>query len=229
METFAERSVVDRMESLLAVWEAGNDGRAVFLDCYLHMTRAVHGRLGGDGFCDPAWVARLLDRFADYYFMSLDGGEENREIPAPWILAHAAAVGYDATGLQLLVAGVNAHINYDLVLALVDTLDHEWPALDAHGRELRQRDYDEINAVIADTVDLVQDRVVERRAPVLELFDRALGRWDERLAVRMLVRWRTRVWRRAVTVLEMNDPDDRRRELAALERQCERRALWLLT
>ncbi|NIT97579.1 MAG: hypothetical protein GWM91_20085 [Actinobacteria bacterium] len=124
---------------------------------------------------------------------------------------------------------MNAHINYDLVLALVDTLDHEWPALDAHRRELRQRDYDEINAVIADTVDLVQDRVVERRAPVLELFDRAMGRWDERLAVRMLVRWRTRVWRRAVTVLEMNDPDDRRRELAALERQCERRALWLLT
>lgn len=219
---------MQKMAAQLAVWEAADDGRAIFLDCYLHMTRAVHDRIVGGAFGDPVWVSTLLDRFADYYFDSLDGGADGREIPRPWVLAHAAALGKEATVLQLLLAGVNAHINYDLVLTLVDVLDQEWADLDAADREARHRDYDEINVVIAETADVVQDRVVERRAPLLEMFDRGLGRWDERLAVRLLTGWRSRVWRHAVAVLEMGDPEQRRRTVADIERQCTRRARWLL-
>lgn len=217
---------VDKMASQLAIWDHAGDGRAVFLDCYLRMTHAVLERVDDGAFDDPAWVARLLDRFADYYFDSIDGGVSGRPIPEPWVLAHAAAVGQDAHPFQLLLAGVNAHINYDLVATTVDLLGDEWAGLDAAGRRARRRDYDAINDVIAATADLVQDEVVERRVRWFSVADVVLGRWDERAAVKLLTTWRTQVWRHATEILD--DPDHRDDRLAAVERQCARRAHWLL-
>ena len=216
------------MAAQLAAWDHAADGRAVFLDCYLRMTHAVLDRVDASGFEDPAWVTRLLDRFATYYFDSLDGGPEGRPVPAPWVLAHAAAVGSDAHPLQLLVAGVNAHINYDLVATTVELLDAEWAELDDVGRAARRRDYDSINEVIAATADLVQDEVLERRVALFAVADTLLRRWDERAAVKLLTTWRAQVWRHTTELLD--EPDGGRREarLASIERQCERRARWLL-
>ncbi len=218
----------DRMASQAAAWESNGDGRAVFLDCYARMTDAVAHDIDGDRFADGAWVARLLDRFAEYYFDSIDGGPQGRPVPSPWVLAHAAAVGNDASPLQLLLAGVNAHINHDLVLALVDVLDDDWPGADDRWRELRRSDFELINEVIAETADQVQDEVVERRSSWLDVLDRGLGTWDERMAVRLLGRWRSRVWRQAVDLLEHRDAAYRAERIAAIDRQCARRAHWLL-
>jgi hypothetical protein len=214
-----------RMAAQVAAWDAADDGRAVVLDCYAVMTRSVGRSLGDGRFADPAWVARLLERFADYYFASLT---DTSPVAEPWLLAHAAAVERGTSELQLLLSGVSAHINYDLVLTLVDVLEDEWPALDASGRARRQRDYDEINAVIADTVDLVQDTVLERRAPGLDVFDPLLGRLDERLAVRLLTGWRRRVWRDAVNLLDEREIERRVARVRTLEQQCARRARWIL-
>ena len=227
MEVEADPTV-DRMQRLLDAWEVADDGRAVFLDCYLTMTRAVHAELGVGFFDDDAWVRSLLERFADYYFASIDGGPEVIDIPAPWVLAHAAAVGHDAAPIQLLLAGVNAHINYDLVLTLVDVLDEEWRRLGDEDRARRRADYDRINDVIEATADAVQDDVLERRTGWLDLIDRGLGGWDEFLAVRLLTSWRSNVWREAVAMLDLDDPVARETRRDRLSRQCTRRASWLL-
>lgn len=221
-------SLVDRMAAQVAAWDEAGDGRAVFLDCYAEMTRAVERAIGAGRFADPSWVALLLDRFAAYYFESVDGGVAGRPVPEPWVLAHAAAVGCDAAPMQLLLAGVSAHINFDLVLALVDVLNGEWASADEHRRAERRADYDEINQVIAETADLVQDRVLERRSPALALVDPVLGRVDERLAVHLLTRWRRRVWRHAEAVLAESDAAARVERVAMIERQCVRRARWIL-
>lgn len=222
------QALLDRMAAQASAWDATGDGRAVFLDCYTEMTRSVGRALAADRFADPAWVARLLDRFAQYYFDSVDGGDVGRPVPEPWVLAHAAAVGRDATALQLLLAGVSAHINFDLVLTLVDVLDDEWSSADATARSRRRSDYDEINLVIAETADLVQDRVLERRAPAMRVLDPVLGSFDERIVVRMLTGWRTRVWRHAEAILAEQDGGVRVERVAAIERQCVRRARWIL-
>lgn len=221
-------TLIERMAAQVAAWDEDGDGRAVFLDCYTEMTRSVGRAIEAERFTDPAWVAGLLDRFAYYYFVSVDGGDDGRPVPEPWVLAHAAAVGSDASALQLLLAGVSAHINFDLVLTLVDVLDDEWASSDTATRTRRRSDYDEINVVIAETADLVQDRVLERRAPSLGAFDPMLGRLDERLAVRLLTGWRTRVWRHAEVILDEREPDSRAARVAAVERQCVRRARWIL-
>ena len=216
------------MAARAAAWERAGDGRAVFLDCYSRMTDAVVTAVGNDRFIDGDWVLVLLERFATYYDASIDGGDDGVIVPEPWVLAHAAAVGNDAHPMQLLLAGVNAHINYDLVLTLIDLLEPEWRSLDDAAVDRRRRDYDAINQVIAETADLVQDRVLERRSPWLDLLDRGLGRWDERLAVRLLGGWRSRVWRQTTELLEL-DIAQRAERVGSIERQCARRARLLLT
>ena len=218
----------DRMAAQAAAWDAGGDGRAVFLDCYRRMTDAVVAEIEVGRFADGAWVRDLLDTFARYYFDSIDGGVTSAPVPVPWVVAHAAAVGNDAAPLQLLLAGVNAHINYDLVLALVDVLDADWAVAGDDWRLQRRSDYELINEIIAATADQVQDEVVERRSSWLDVLDRGLGQWDERMAVRLLGRWRDRVWKQAVDLLEHHDPEYRTARIGVIEGQCARRARWLL-
>lgn len=215
------------MTAQIAVWDEAGDGRAVFLDCYARMTTAVDDALVAGEFGDGPWVAELLDRFAGYYFSTLDD-ERAGPVPEPWVVAHTAALGRRSTVLQLLLAGVNAHINYDLVLTLVDLLDDEWMDLDEDGRERRRADYDHINRVISTTADGVQDFVVERRAPGLDLFDKILGPLDERIAVKVLTGWRTRVWSQAIATMAEREPDRRGVRVGTLERQCARRGRWIL-
>jgi len=48
--------------------------------------------------------------------------------------------GGEALTVQNLILGVNAHINYDLVLATADMLEPEWSQLDEERRQARHDD-----------------------------------------------------------------------------------------
>jgi hypothetical protein len=108
---------------------------------------------------------------------------------------------------------VNAHINYDLVLTLVDLLDGEWAGHDERSLGIRRRDYDRVNDVITATVDEVQDEVLERHAPALDVVDRILWRADEWLAVR---------------ILEHGEPSARPEHFGRCARSCSRRSRIIL-
>jgi hypothetical protein len=66
-----------------------------------------------------------------------------------------------------LLLGVNAHINYDLVLTLVDLLEPEWKQLSAEQCQQRHSDYCHVNEIISLTIDIVQDDVLERSIPTI--------------------------------------------------------------
>ena len=193
------------------------------------MTEKMLGALAEGRFRDPAWVERLLHRFADYYFDALvcfDCGDEPP--PEVWRQVHAASCGGSLHVLQHLLLGMNAHINYDLVLTLDDLLRPEWTALDDDGRAVRLHDHRRVNDVIAETIDVVQDTVVERHDPALDWIDRMLGRLDERLLSRLVTGWREEVWERAVDLLEEPAPQARTRRRLELEREVLRRGELLL-
>ncbi len=54
------RHTTDQMESLLKEWEVSNDQRAVFLSCYLLMTRSMVVAMDQGEFKDTKWVDKLL-------------------------------------------------------------------------------------------------------------------------------------------------------------------------
>jgi hypothetical protein len=206
------------MDLRVAAWQQTGDPRHVFLSCYGLMTRNVLGAIEAGEFHHPAWVHALLHRFADYYFDALDAYERHdTHTPLVWHHTFETTTQHPLHVVQQLFLGVNAHINYDLVLTLLDMLQDEWATLDDAARATYHADHCHINAVIARTIDVVQDEVVERVSPAMNLVDVAMGRADEWLIAQLITRWRGRVWTEACSLLNTHDATVHRRQLQALE------------
>lgn len=223
-----ERPAIKRMTDLLAQWEQAGDRRAIFLGCYATMTRNMMTALNAGRFHDPRWVRALLEHFASYYFDALAAYEAgDPAAPVVWRRTFAATSQPKARALQNLLLGVNAHVNYDLTFAVVDLLAGEWAGLSEPERKLRYEDFCQVNRIIAETVDEVQDAVLERYAPAMDLVDRLLGRLDEWIAARMIARWRDEVWRNAMVWVETTDETGRALLRQKVEKDALRWARWL--
>ena len=199
-------SAMDRMQERIDQWERANDPRSVFLSCYALMTRNMLDAVGAGEFIDPAWISRLLEHFADYYFNALDAYEAEAErAPEVWRCAHDAARRSHTPAISLLLLGVNAHINYDLVLAVADLLEPEWQALSEADRRARYDDYCRVNDIIGQTIDSVQDDILDKREPIMALVDTLFGPADEWLVSRGITHWREVVWGHAVQRVETRE------------------------
>lgn len=220
--------IIQQMQQQAQTWRSAGDHRSVFLECYTLMTANMLRSIDDGRFRDGIWAKKLLLRFADYYFVALDAyGCTDKECVTVWTFAHDCSCGKDLHVLQHLLLGINAHINYDLVLSLVDLLEPEWKELSESRRQDRYADHCLVNEVIAATIDTVQDEVVERHDPRMDLIDRLLGRLDERLLSALITRWRQGVWDNAVHFLEV--PETEREPLRKqLETEVMKKARWIL-
>jgi hypothetical protein len=213
------RPLVRRMDAMVCTWEVGGDRRAAFLRCYMMMTRNTLHAIDAREFRDSAWVERLLHRFAEYYFEALDAYATRADRSPPvWRFAHETARQEKPWVIQHLLLGVNAHINFDLVLTLEELLRDEWSKLESDGRARRYEDYCQVNAIIAQTIDDVQDEVIRPRMPVMGVVDGLMGRLDEFLISRFITGWRDEVWKRAIALLESTDPAQREIHLRTREK-----------
>lgn len=198
------------MAEQIASWEQSDDRRSVFLACYRLMTANMLRGVATGRFRDGPWVHALIANFAGYYFVALDAYEGGPgALPTVWRRAHDLTRLPTTTAIQSLLMGVNAHINCDLVLVLDDMLTPEWAGLDAATREARYQDYCLVNTVIAETIDTVQDQVVEPYARTMDLVDRLCGPLDEWCTARLICNWRADVWRRALAIIEADGPATR--------------------
>jgi hypothetical protein len=85
-----------------------------------------------------------------------------------------------------------------------------------------------VNVVIAETIDAVQDTVVERHEPLMEWADRLLGPLDERILSGLVTRWRAEVWDRAVELVDCEAMERREGLRRALEAEVLQRGDLLL-
>ncbi len=197
-------------------WEAAGDSRSEFLRCYAFMTGNMLHAVETSRFEDCSWVNRLLHLFADYYFIALEQYETDAATsPAVWRHAHDSTLNRRRNVLQNLLLGINAHINYDLALALRDMLAPEWTHLTETQRQSRYRDHRLVNTIIAETIDIVQDEVVEKSAPGMDVIDKIMGRLDERLLSGLITRWRENVWNDGLSLLLADDPETERLRIEA--------------
>lgn len=211
-------SSLAQMQTYLDQWEPLSDRRAIFLSCYSRMTRNMLASLDKGIFHDPHWVECLLERFADYYFVAVKAFETDPQAaPTVWQQTFSAASDPRTKVVQHLMLGVNAHINYDLVLALIDMLDPEWHAFPESQRLKRYADHCQINRIIANTVDEVQDEVLERYSPAMDLVDRAFGRLDELIIARLLSGWREQVWKQVMRWVDISSVEGRDNFLQQVE------------
>ncbi len=124
--------VIARMEAIAAALPAA-DGLACFNRMYLEVTRLVNSRLHDGFYADPGFMTHLDVTFADLYFSAVDAvlawGDDPPEppasnpqaVPLAWrpLVEQRANRGIEP--IQFALAGMNAHINHDLPLAVVAT------------------------------------------------------------------------------------------------------------
>ena len=113
-------AAIARMEAIGAALPAA-DGLACFNRMYLDVTNQVNSQLGQGFFADPAFMAQLDVTFANLYFAAADTADAPSAVPLAWrpLVARRAVAGIEP--VQFALAGMNAHINHDLPLAMVST------------------------------------------------------------------------------------------------------------
>jgi hypothetical protein len=161
------------------------------------MTLEVHAAINECGayrgrrtFLDPEWVYRLSGKFSTLYFESLAGGDDGSRA---WKIAYCVAKQRRSTAVENAVLGINAHINFDLPRAIARNLS--WR--DRHDYSIMQKrkfDHDQVNNLLAYTVDPIERILAEDYEPGVAVADRFLGGLDERLSETELKFYRERVW-----------------------------------
>lgn len=170
--------VVDRLRGIGAGLPHG-DGVAVFNRLYLTVTEAVRDHLGGRYFTDPPAMAELDVVFAGRYLLAVAADAAGQEPPACWRPLFDQRAHPGVHPLQFGLAGMNAHIQHDLPLAVIDTCQRRGCA----PADLEE-DYHRINDVLAETEATIREQLMpgpdplERAEPLTHL----LGAWSVQAA-----------------------------------------------
>ena len=168
---------------------APQDGIAAFNRLYLAVTEAVEAE--APAFDAPEFLARLDVRFACLFFDTLRG----RAAPRAWVPLIEARARAGVVPLQFALAGMNAHINRDLPVALVETWTERGGEPRRGGPE--HRDFLRVNGLLAATEARVKPSLV---TGPLRLADDALGRLDDVLAMWNVEQARDAAWTNAETL-----------------------------
>ncbi|HEY6447112.1 MAG TPA: DUF5995 family protein [Acidobacteriaceae bacterium] len=142
-ETIAD--VIARMRAIDALLPV-SDGLKWFNQLYLAVTEQVDLHPPGGAWQSPAWLTRLDVVFAGFYFDALAGFLSGQSVASAWSAFFEARYRPGVDRIQFAMAGVNAHINHDLALALLaaDADLHVVPAAD--GPE--HADYEAVNGLL---------------------------------------------------------------------------------
>jgi Family of unknown function (DUF5995) len=144
----APQSIADvlaTMESIDALTVEG-DGLKWFNWLYFHVTQAVEARVSSGGFNNPRFLSDLDVQFAQLYFNALKHSLSNQALPDCWESLFAQRNQIALTRIQFALAGINAHINHDLPIAIVSTCKSE--ALTPQHDTTQYDDYTSLNSTL---------------------------------------------------------------------------------
>jgi Family of unknown function (DUF5995) len=112
--------VIARMQVVDALLPV-NDGLKWFNRLYLMVTQQVDLHPPGGAWQSPVWLTRLDVVFAGLYFGAVAGFLGGGSVPSAWSALFEARYRTGIDRIQFALAGMNAHINHDLALALLAT------------------------------------------------------------------------------------------------------------
>ena len=167
---------ITRLEAIQAYVVAhsprgANDGVACFNYLYLQVTRDVLDKITTGFFADPDFLTRLDLVFVNRYLDALRAdAADPSSAPSSWKALLEARSDTSIAPMQFAVAGVNAHVNFDLPCTVVTTCQQDDRPPDTGDQ---RADYDKVNQIFA-----------EHMADLRQHFEGRLERWlDQHLFV----------------------------------------------
>jgi hypothetical protein len=210
--------VIARMEAIARPL-SDSDGVACFTRLYLEVTEGVHAELGALTFADPPFVADLDIRFANLFFDAVDelakpGGGN---VPRAWAPLFEARSRRGVAPLQFAIAGMNAHINRDLPLAVVASCRHA--AVEPEEGSPQHADYLRINQLLATVEGRIKEQYLSGWLHRLDRVLHRIHRLDDIVAMWNITRARDAAWTNAEALWTLRDsPALTTRYLATLDR-----------
>jgi hypothetical protein len=135
------------------------DGLKWFNWLYLTVTQAVLNGPPAGGFNNPQWLSRLDVIFAELYFAAINSFLTDQPTARSWkaLFENRHTAGIER--IQFALAGMNAHINHDLPLALLQTNAQLNLAPVKGGPE--HQDFENVNGILAQVLPQTLDVLAE--------------------------------------------------------------------
>lgn len=194
-----------------------SDGVACFARLYLAVTQDVERQLATATFANPAFLTRLDVVFARLYFEAVDAARHDpRRIPPAWAPLFEARARKRIAPLQFALAGMNAHINRDLPVALVSCCHHAGITLAENTPE--HADYLEVNRLLATVERQIKSDYLSGRLQTLDRLVHRVHRLDDVVAMWDITQARNAAWTNAEALWALRDrPGLFRRYLQTLD------------
>jgi hypothetical protein len=175
--------VIQRLQTI-ETSEPHGDGVASFARLYRQVTQGVDAELIRQDFADPPFLEQLDVCFAGLFFSALEAFQrDSTSAPSAWTPLFTQRSRRGIAPLQFALAGMNAHINRDLPVALVSTC--EALRLDLREGSPEHSDFERINLLLGQVEAQIKrsyltgwlaavDRIVHR----FRRIDDVVAMWD---------------------------------------------------
>lgn len=191
---------------------APDDGFHHFNRMYLGVTEGVAAIIAGDTAKDPAFLLRLDAVFCQKYFDALAAGPD--AAPRAWRPMLERRYKRGISGLRFAIAGMNAHINHDLAVALDEACQIVGGEL--HDDDDRHRDFCAVDDLLGQLMPRTKDDV---QTTLEELLDDSLGSLDDAVEHWSIRHARGVAWENGQQLHRLRaQPDKRARFLRGVDR-----------
>ncbi|HEX8181616.1 MAG TPA: DUF5995 family protein [Pyrinomonadaceae bacterium] len=178
-------SVVNSIEDVINVMRGldnilqNNDGLKWFNLLYLRVTEGVRDSPPAERWENQQYVERLAVIFAGLYFSAIASWQRDHDrVVRSWAPLFRSRQRSGIARVQFAIAGMNAHINHDLPIALVQTSE-EQDIVPRRGSP-EHRDFERVNAIL----EVVAEQVKQFLATgIVGEIDQDLGRLDDVVAL----------------------------------------------
>lgn len=170
-----------------------HDGLKWFNLLYKMVTVAVVNNPPAQGWNDPQWISRLDVIFARLYFDAILNSIQNSgATPRAWQALFEARFHGGIDRVQFALCGMNAHINHDLPLALVQLSTELQTGPDDNSPQ--HADFQSVNNIL----DTVEPQAIQILASgIVGQISQSLGRLDDVLAMWKVRKARDTSWTNA--------------------------------
>jgi Family of unknown function (DUF5995) len=195
-----------------------SDGVADFVRLYREVTEGVWSAIDRGSFSDPRFLERLDVVFANLFFSAFEADQRERgSAPPAWRPLFEARVHRGIAPIQFALAGMNAHINRDLPLALVSVCDDL--SIELRARSPEHADFLRVNALLSEVEQKVKERLLTGRLSLLDRILHRVHRLDDVLVMWNVERARDAAWANGETLWALRGSPDLASEfLVALDR-----------
>ena len=175
-------SIADVLANMRAIdaLTVDGDGLKWFNWLYFQVTQAVETRVASGGFSDAAFLSELDVQFAQLYFNALRNFLSKAALPDCWQALFTQRNQTALTRIQFALAGINAHINHDLPIALVSTCQLQ--ALSPQHGTTQYTDYTSLNTTLDGLIEAAKQalnvRLLGDALPDLSQLENTIAAWS---------------------------------------------------